>query len=265
MKSNWTRRWWARIHATLVCRRFRERALPAPNAAADAIGCGSRGWRALDGLARLEPRMLLAADIATDRFDYAPGSTALFTTFSDGGPDHNFQVGETIQFQVVRTDGLADNPPGNLPWQVTDGLGGFDAYVDETGVRIAPDRDGVADGRIETDWFVGSEYANSSLEVRAIGLVSGEVATEAFHDSAIVISSSLNWSQITTGSGVNGAPTANDSIVVKQGVTLTINVNGAVAGAVTLGNAPPERRLWPSRPARSGRRSDRLPATAPPG
>ncbi|MEI8370021.1 MAG: autotransporter-associated beta strand repeat-containing protein, partial [Planctomycetia bacterium] len=180
--------------------------------------------------------MLLAADVATDQFDYAPGSTALITTFSDGGSDHNFQVGEAIQFQVFRIDGIADNAPGNLPWKVTDGVGGFDAYVDETGIRIAPDRDGITDGRIETDWFVGSEYANSSLEVRALGLTSGESATEAFHDSAIVITSNTAWSQITTGSGTNGRPTANDTIVVNQGVTLAVDVNGAVAGAVTLGN-----------------------------
>ena len=123
MKSNWTRRWWARIHATLVWRRFRERALLRAQRRSRRDRMRRSGLARLDGLARLEPRMLLAADIATDRFDYAPGSTALITTFSDGGPDHNFQVGETIQFQVVRTDGLADNPPGNLPWQVTDGVG----------------------------------------------------------------------------------------------------------------------------------------------
>ena len=235
MKSNWTRRWWARIHATLVWRRFRERALLRAQRRSRRDMRRS-GLARLDGLARLEPRMLLAADIATDRFDYGPGSTALITTFSDGGPDRNFLVGETIQFQVVRTDGIADNAPGNLPWKVTDGLGGFEAYVDETGIRIAPDRDGIADGRIETDWFVSSEYANASLEVRAVGLTSGETATEAFHDSAIVITADTAWSQITTGSGVNGAPTANDSIVVNSGVTLTVDVNGAVAGAVTLGN-----------------------------
>jgi autotransporter-associated beta strand protein len=236
MKSNWTPRWLARIRATLVWRRFRERALLRAQRRSRRDRTRRLGLSRLDGLARLEPRMLLAADIATDQFDYAPGSTALITTFSDGGPDRNFLVGETIQFQVVRTDGIADNAPGNLPWKVTDGLGGFDAYVDETGIRIAPDRDGIADGRIETDWFVGSEYANASLEVRAFGLTSGETATEAFHDSAIVITANTAWSQITTGSGVNGAPTANDSIVVNQGVTLTIDVNGAVAGGVTVGN-----------------------------
>ena len=218
MKSNWTPRWWARIHATLVWRRFRERALLRAQRRNRRDRTRRSGLSRLDGLARLESRTLLAADIATDQFDYAPGSTALITTFSDGGPDRNFQIGETIQFQVVRTDGIADNSPGNLPWKVTDGVGGFDAYVDETGIRIAPDRDGIADGRIETDWFVGSEYANASLEVRAVGLTSGEAATEAFHDSAIVITSNMNWSQITTGSGVNGAPTANDTIVVNQGV-----------------------------------------------
>ena len=152
MKSNWTPRWWARIHATLVWRRFRERALLRAQRRNRRDRTRRSGLSRLDGLARLESRTLLAADIATDQFDYAPGSTALITTFSDGGPDRNFQIGETIQFQVVRTDGIADNSPGNLPWKVTDGVGGFDAYVDETGIRIAPDRDGIADGRIETDW-----------------------------------------------------------------------------------------------------------------
>ena len=90
--------------------------------------------------------MMLAADVATDKFDYAPGSTALISTFSDGGADHNFLVSETVRFQVVRTDGIADRAPGNLPWQVTDGVGGFAPYTDEAGRRIFSDTDGIADG-----------------------------------------------------------------------------------------------------------------------
>jgi hypothetical protein len=171
MKSNWSRRWWARIHATLVWRRFRERALLRARRRSVRDRLRRSGLARLDGLARLEPRTLLAADIATDRFDYAPGSTAFITTLSDGGPDNNFFVGETIRFQVVRTDGRADNAPGNVPCKVTDGVGGFNAYVDNTGMRIAPDLDGEADGRIHTEWFVGDSKAD--LSVQALGLTSG--------------------------------------------------------------------------------------------
>lgn len=61
----------------------------------------------------------------TDQDDYAPGSTAIITAGSDGGAEDNFQVGETVRFQVTRTDGEEDFPPGNEPWSVTDGVGGF--------------------------------------------------------------------------------------------------------------------------------------------
>jgi len=80
------------------------------------------------------------------------------------------------------------------------------------------------------------QYANAALKVTATGLSSGEVAERAFMDAAIVISANTNWSAITTGSGVGGQPTAADSIVVNNGVTLTIDVANAVAGGVTLGN-----------------------------
>ena len=184
----------------------------------------------------LESRTLLSAAVLTDQVDYAPGSTAIITTTTDGSADHNFQLGETIQFQVSRTDGIADHAPGNLPWIVTDGSSGFIPYQNPTGTWVFPDTDGQADGKIVTSWFVDSQYAHSTLELKATGLTSGEVATRAFTDSAIVISSNMNWSAITTGSGVGGAPTATDTIVVNNGFTLTMNVNNAVAGAVTLGN-----------------------------
>jgi hypothetical protein len=66
-------------------------------------------------LERMEDRTVPAAIVLTDQQDYAPGSTALITATSDGGPDHNFAVGETIQFRVTRTDGYPDFPPGNDP------------------------------------------------------------------------------------------------------------------------------------------------------
>ena len=180
--------------------------------------------------------MLLSATVSTDQIDYAPGSTAVITTTTDGLPDHNFQIGETLQFQVSRTDGIADHAPGNLPWIVTDGSSGFTPYQNSAGIGVFPDTDGRANGQIGTTWFVDSQYAQSTLKLTALGLTSGAVATYDFSDSAIVISSNTNWNAITTGSGINGAPTATDTIVVNNGVTLTINVNNAAAGAVILGN-----------------------------
>lgn len=144
--------------------------------------------------------MLLAADVSTDKFDYAPGSTAIISTFSDGGADRNFLVGETVRFQVVRTDGIADRSPGNLPWQVTDGVGGFAAYTDEAGRRIFPDIDAIADGRIATTWFVDPQYSSAGLRVTATGLVSGEQATEHFRDSPV---------PVVDGSFENPAPSGN--------------------------------------------------------
>jgi len=57
---------------------------------------------------QLETRQLLSAIVLTDHQDYAPGSTALITATTDGGPTHNFLPGETVQFQVTRTDGVPD-------------------------------------------------------------------------------------------------------------------------------------------------------------
>src|SRR5262245_39896858 len=82
----------------------------------------------------LELRALLAATVATDLPDYRPGSTAYITAQNNDEPGLNFTAGETIHFQVTRTDGIEDFPNGNLPWQVTDGVGGFDPYVNEDGI-----------------------------------------------------------------------------------------------------------------------------------
>jgi autotransporter-associated beta strand protein len=187
-------------------------------------------------LLRLEPldaRMLLAATVFTDHADYAPGSTAFITAASDGAADHNFAVGEAIQFQVSRTDGISDHAPGNLPWVVVDGSSGFTPYQDPSGQWIYPDLDAVANGQVETSWYVDRQYANAKLLLTATGLSTGEVATHAFTDSAIVISSDMNWSAITGGSGTNGAPTTADTITINAGVTLTVDVASAVSGALT--------------------------------
>ncbi|MFM7844719.1 MAG: beta strand repeat-containing protein, partial [Planctomycetota bacterium] len=184
----------------------------------------------------LEDRQLMAAEVFTDKLDYAPNTTAIITTGTDGGFTNNFFVGETIEFQVVRTDGIDSYGPSSEPWQVTDGVGGFEPYQSETGTWVYPDLDGQADGLVATTWFVDVQYANAALEVTATGLNSGESASRAFTDAAIVISANTNWSAITTGSGVGGQPTSADTIVVNPGATLTIDVNNAVVGGVTLGN-----------------------------
>ncbi|MEN9667608.1 MAG: hypothetical protein RLZZ326_3971, partial [Planctomycetota bacterium] len=224
MKTNWTRQWWGRIHATLVWRRFRDRAISRVRRRS------TRDWAKRMGLALLEPleaRAMLAADVATDRFDYSPGSTALITTFSDGLPGPDFQVGETVQFLVVRTDGLADQAPGNRPWLVTDGVAGFAPYVNDSGVRIAPDLDGLADGRIATDWFVEGQYVNASLEIRATGLASGASAIEQFRDSGYEILTDTTLTSL--------APyTAADTITIAPGVTLTIDLAADATFAGTI-------------------------------
>ncbi len=61
MKTNWTRQWWGRIHATLVWRRFRDRAISRVRRRS------TRDWAKRMGLALLEPleaRAMLAADVA---------------------------------------------------------------------------------------------------------------------------------------------------------------------------------------------------------
>src|SRR5207249_11973538 len=106
---------------------------------------------------------LLSATLLTNKADYAPGETAVIT-------GSGFEVGETIQLQVVRTDGIPDYPAGNQPWQVIDGGNG--------------DLDGRADGNLQTTWFVENQYSGATLLASATGLTSGETAQAAFSDAA---------------------------------------------------------------------------------
>src|SRR5579864_9174746 len=139
-------------------------------------------YRASSLVEMLEARQMLSALVTTDPQDYAPGSTAYITAASDANPGTNFQVGETVQFRVTRTDGVPDFPPANQPWDVTDGVGGFTPYQDSTGMWWYPDTDGKVDGNIGTSCYVDSQYAGASLQLTATGLTSGAVATELFTD-----------------------------------------------------------------------------------
>jgi hypothetical protein len=101
----------------------------------------------------LETRVVPSASVGTDLFNYMPGIPA---TISASG----FQAGETVQFQVLHTDGTANTGANEAPWQVTDTSGA---------------------GNVQTSWFCDPADLGS-FEVIAIGETSGAVATSVFSD-----------------------------------------------------------------------------------
>jgi hypothetical protein len=176
-------------------------------ATAARFGRGNRpgqAWRST-AFERLGDRRVLAAEVMTDLQDYSPGQTALITAWNSDRAGLDFGAGERIRFQVTRTDGVADAPQGNLPWYVTDGVGGFAGhYVDGNGdgtldYGVFPDTDGVVNGAVSTTWYVEPQYGNSTLRLRAEGLQSGAVATHDFTDTVqqLQISSPSNGTPIT--------------------------------------------------------------------
>ncbi len=101
--------------------------------------------------------------VITDLDDYPPGSTAIIT-------GENFDLGETIELQVLHTDGIPNTGGGHEPWQVTDGGEG--------------DLDGLVDGNFLTTWYVNPDDSeDSAFELTATGLTSGETATYHFTDA----------------------------------------------------------------------------------
>lgn len=126
------------------------------------------------------------ATVTTDKDDYPPGATAIIT-------GENFELGETIELQVLHTDGIPNTGDGHKPWQITDGGQG--------------DLDGVVDGNFETTWYVNpDDSANSAFELTATGLNSGEIATNEFTDSTIF---SENFDPTTNTWTVNPNSTDN--------------------------------------------------------
>jgi len=103
-----------------------------------------------------------APTVTTDQEDYSPGDTAIITAT-------DFNIGETVEFQVLHIGGKPNTGNGHLPWQVTDG-----------GVN---DLDGIADGNITTTWYVDPDDSlNSIFELTANGLTSGFTASTTFTD-----------------------------------------------------------------------------------
>jgi hypothetical protein len=103
---------------------------------------------------QLESRTLLSASVLTDLVNYNPAGTAIITA---GG----FQSGETVQFQVLHTDGTINTGPNEAAWQVTDTSG---------------------TGNIQTSWNL-DPTDTGSFEVVAVGQTSASVATTVFSDS----------------------------------------------------------------------------------
>jgi hypothetical protein len=144
--------------------------------------------------------------------NFHPGETVLMHTSIDDEPGLNFAFGETVKFQVIRTDGVPDYPNGNVPWYVTDGG--------------AEDEDGMVDGRVFTRWYVEPQYLGASILISATGLSSGARVEIPFTDFIATIDgfviADLN------GNGLN------DSEPGIPGVTITLyrdnNFNGVFDG-----------------------------------
>ncbi len=73
--------------------------------------------------------------VTTDKLDYFPGETAYIA-------GSGYQASETVQLQVLHTDGTANTGAGHSPWQVTDGVT-TPAYLDAQGLLHMPDLDGI--------------------------------------------------------------------------------------------------------------------------
>ncbi len=195
--------------------------------------------RRLDGrrIQELESRLLLSAIVTTDLPDYSPGSIAHFTATSDGNPVDDFSPGESVQFQVERTDGVSSSPPGNLPWVVTDGVGGFEPYLGDNQIWNYPDTDGTVNGVIGTTWFVDPQYGGASLRLTAVGLFSGVVATTDFTDAVPATLSSISvTSQIT--SPVYGTASSSPFSVTTNRLssgqeTATLSLDGPLPAGLT--------------------------------
>ena len=180
--------------------------------------------------------VVTAAVVTTDKADYAPGETAVITTSNTSADGMKFGDGEQVQFQVTRTDGIQDYAMGNLPWYVTDGVGGFDAYqeYDANGQAVDRNADGMADwispdndltvnGSISTNWFVEDQYLGASLLLTATGQTNGAVATTAFTDA--------NKATTTTVSS-SATPSTYGGSVIFTAVVTAANGNPSPLGSV---------------------------------
>src|SRR5262245_41454836 len=114
-------------------------------------------------LETLEARVTPSVTLLTDQHSYLPGDTVVIN-------GSGFAVGETVDLNMARTDGVAIVAPGVSHWQVTDGGSG--------------DLDGVADGNIQTSWYVDDQFLGTTLNLTATGLTSGLSGQTTFSDGS---------------------------------------------------------------------------------
>ena len=198
-------------------------------------------------------------DLSTDKLDYAPGDTALFTLT---GVD----IGGSVEFQVLHvtdpggdgvfgtSDDTLDAGPDGATGTADDGYGttgaGHDPFVVTDGG--ADDLDGVANGTIVTDWYVNPDDSlNETFLLTATDTTTGEVATTSFTDGAQDIWAWRNqpgptldsWDAGTTIQQANSIyaedevipfrwtiETGNPAPQLQEGVTYTIQLDYAFRG-----------------------------------
>jgi hypothetical protein len=151
-------------------------------------------------LETLEPRLLLSATVWTDQADYQPGDTAYIS-------GSGFALGETVELQVLHIDGTPNTGAGHDPWYVTDGVRGD---FNNDGIMDG-DLDGIADGNIQTTWYVNpDDSVGSTFEVTATGLTSGATDSTTFtdtgNDSPTNITAANGWDSVN---GTNPVTTIN--------------------------------------------------------
>ncbi|MFO0969304.1 MAG: LamG-like jellyroll fold domain-containing protein [Gemmataceae bacterium] len=150
----------------------------------------------------LESRITPSA-VTTDRPDYHVGENVLIT-------GTGFQPGETIELQVIHTDGQPDLDAGHAPWQIVEGGSG--------------DLDGLNDGNFQTTWVVTPDSAHSMLRLTAVGLTSGFTAQADFTDGPVL--SPINSQVINKGGTLQLTASASGG-----SGTITYGLDSAPAGA----------------------------------
>jgi hypothetical protein len=102
-----------------------------------------------------QPAPVSTATVTTDRFDYAPGATAVIS-------GSGFAAGEIVALQVLHVDGRPNTDASHTPWTVT----------------------ADAAGTFRTTWTVDTvDAVQSKLDVHAVGVTSQDQADATFTDS----------------------------------------------------------------------------------
>jgi hypothetical protein len=172
---------------------------------------GSMATALFDDSSQFSPPIIPAAStVATDQADYGPPATV---NISAAG----FQPNETVQFQVLHTDGTPQGP-NEAPWQVTDTSG---------------------TGNIQTSWNLTADDAGPSFTVIAIGETSGDVATYNFTDRTL---SSVSVGAQTPSPIAQGSSSTYNVSLTSSGsnsLSVTLSISGLPSGVTSVFSTNP--------------------------